>query len=149
MSAQFSLINNFTVALQGNTVTGKQGDADDGFSDPEVITITGKHYRNADVIPTATVRTLWDEDSNFPATWLYLHFWADATVYLQLIAQATNVKLKVVGEIPFTMSVNSLLAAADTTLITGGSEPTLSTIDSIAIGNYTGNDVNYKLDLFL
>ena len=40
---------------------------------------------------------------------------------------------------------DSINAAANSTLITGGTEPTMSDIDSIALGNYSGSTANYTL----
>lgn len=147
--ANLNIINTFSLTTQGVTLTGKQGEAADLAAEEYAHSITGTAYYTPGVIATATVRTLYDEDSNFPATFDYLYFWADQTVYLQLIAQATNVTFKVSAYLPFVLpGFGTLLAAANTTLITGGSEPALSVIDSIAVGNYSGNSANYILALF-
>lgn len=95
-------------------------------------------------LATATVITMYDDDNDLPADWDYLFFWADAICYLQLIGSAGNVTHRIAAGQPFVLpGYDSILPAASTTLITGGSEPTMEDIDSIALGNYTGSTLNY------
>ena len=96
------------------------------------------------------VVTLWDDDNQFPDTFENLWFWADQDCYLQLINNSigTNVVLKLIKLQPFTLSSESFVATANTTLIAGGAEPTADTMDSIALGNYSGSTLNYRLLLF-
>lgn len=136
--------------LVGGESTAKQGTTTDPPQTPFPITAAGHEYNVKGTLTTATVKTLWDEDSNFPATFLYAHLWVDQIAYLQLIAQATNVIHRLRAKVPFVLpGYSTLLAAANTTIITGGAEPTLSQIDSIAIGNYSGSTLNYHLMLVL
>ena len=137
-------------SLVGGETTAKQGTSTDAPQTPFAITAAGHQYDLKGTLATATVKTLWDEDSNFPATFLYAHFWADQICYLQLVAQSTNVVHRVAAKQPFVLpGYSTILPAANTTLITGGTEPTLSQIDSIAIGNYTGTTLNFHLLLVL
>lgn len=141
--ATLNIVNNFEMTSQGISVTGKQGDADDGFSTAKTVSVTGTHHTVAGVLATAAVVTVFDDDDDVPADWDYLYLWADQDVYIQIIGSGTNVVLKVEAEVPFVLSFDSMLAAADTTKITGGTEPTLTDIDAIVIGNYSGNSANF------
>lgn len=146
--ATLSIWNYFQLDSQGVEKTGKQGTSTDAAQTPFDVTVTGTDYAMTGSIATATVRTLWDEDSNFPATFDYLHFWCDQIVYLQLIAQGTNVIHRIAAKQPFVLpGYSTILAAANTTPIAGGTEPTLSQIDSILLGNYSGSTANFTLTL--
>ena len=148
MAGVLSIISNFSYVNQGVTHTGKQGLAADDFLEALDITTTGPCYIIPFLLPTATVRTFWDEDSNFPVDFDHGYIWADGKIYVQLIGSATNFTMPVAATVPFWIpGFDELLAAANTTPITGGTEPTMETIDSIAIGNYTGSNVNGMLVL--
>lgn len=147
--ATLNIINNFEAALLGGAeVFGKQGSADDGLLDAFSITITGPSHLVPGQLSTATVVTVYDDDNDVPTDWDYLFFWSDQDCYLQAVASATNVVHKIKAKVPFTLGYDSLLAAADTTIITGGSEPSVTDIDSIVIGNYSGNTMNYLFAVF-
>lgn len=142
--------NHLSHSLVGSETTAKHGTTTDAPQTPFAITAAGNEYDLKGTCATAAVKTLWDEDSNFPATFLYAHFWADQICYLQLIAQSTNVIHRIAAKQPFVLpGYSTILGAANTTIITGGTEPTLSQIDSIAIGNYSGSTLNYHLVLVL
>jgi len=140
--------NSMSHVLVGGETTAKQGTTTDDPRTPFAITAAGHEYDLKGTLATATVKTAWDEDSNFPATFLYAHFWADQICYLQLIAQSTNVIHKIAAKQPFVLpGYSSLLAAANTTII--AAEPTVSQIDSIALGNWSGSTLNFHLVLVL
>jgi hypothetical protein len=142
--ATLSITNNFSLPTQGNTLTGKQGAAADGFAAALAITVSGTVHQVVGSLTTATVATVYDDDDDFPADWDYLFFWADQISYIQLIGSGSNVIFKLAATQPFVLpGYDSLLAAANTTIITGGSEPALTDIDSIVVGNYSGNTMNY------
>jgi hypothetical protein len=144
MSSTLSVVSNFSLASQGRTITGKQGAAADGFDTALDITVTGTVHEMIGSLATATVATVYDDDNDLPADWDYLYFWADQDCYIQIIGSGSNAIFKVEATVPFWLpGFDSILAAADTTIITGGSEPTLTDIDSIVIGNYSGNTMNY------
>lgn len=141
--ATLSIVNNFQLDSQGVLKTGKQGAAADGFSDEFDITVTGTCQQLTGTLATATANTVFDSD-DFPATWLYLYYWADQISYIQIIGSGTNARFKVAAKQPFVLpGYNSILASADTTPITGGAEPSLTTISKVVIGNYSGNAMNY------
>jgi len=153
MAQTLKIINTVTMqsTLTGLPTLGKHGAATLGQTDPYELSLTnGLVFDVAHTLATATVATLWDDDSNFPATFNYLHFWADQDCYLQLINNSigTNVVHKLIKLLPFDLSHESFVATANTTLITGGTEPTADTMDSIALGNYSGSTLNYHLLLF-
>lgn len=144
MSATLKIINNFEITTQGVTYTGKQGLAADSADEAFEVTVDGTVHHVTGSLATATVVTVYDDDNDVPIDWEYLFFWADQDCYIQLIGAATNVIFKIEAKEPFVLpGFDSLLAAADTTAITGGSEPSVADIDSIVIGNYSGNTMNY------
>lgn len=146
MSATLSIVSNFSLPTQGRTLTGKQGAATDSFDEALDITVDGQVHEVIGSLATATVVTAYDDDDDVPADWDYLYFWADQDCYIQIIGSASNVIFKVEATVPFWLSgFDSVLAAANTTAITGGSEPILTDIDSIVIGNYSGSTMNYHL----
>lgn len=142
--ATLSIISNFTATLQGLEVSGKQGLAASGIADALDITVGGQVHKVVGSLGTATISTVWDDDNDSPTDFDFLFFWADVDMYIQLIGSGTNVIFKVDGTVPFWLpGFDTLLAAADTTPIAGGTEPTLQDIDSVVIGNYTGGTGNY------
>lgn len=145
--ATLSLWNSFSLPSQGVEKTGKQGAATAAPQTPFDITVTGTGLFLTGTLATATVRTIFDDDSEFPVSFDYLHYWADQNSYLQLIFAATNVILPVLAKVPFVLgplAANLVgLAAANTTIITGGTEPTLTDLDSVVIGNYSGTTMNF------
>lgn len=146
MSATLSIINNFSLALNGREYTGKQGAADDEFATAFDISVDGAIHIAEGTLATATVVTAFDDDDDVPADWNYLYYWADEISYLQIIGPSMSVVFKIAAEQPFVLpGYDSLTAAASATAITGGSEPTPSDIDSIVIGNYSGDTMNYLL----
>lgn len=145
-AVDLEIINNFTISTQGDTIDGKQGAAVDGMNDPFAFQATnGTAQKRIGTLATATVVSIYDEDSDYPTGFEYFHFWADQDCYLQFIAQATHVVHKVEAKTPFVLpGFDDILGAASTTAITGGTEPTLSKIDSIILGNYSGTTLNWK-----
>jgi hypothetical protein len=146
--ATLSIINNFELEAQGRTTTGKQGAAVDGFLTPLEIDVTGTKHEVIGTLATATVATPFDDDDDVPADWDYLYFWADQDCYLQIIGPTMHVVFKIEATQPFVLpGFDGIVAAANSTAIAGGTEPTMSDIDSIVIGNYSGSTMNYQLIL--
>jgi len=142
--ATLSILSNFSLDSQGRTVTGKQGLAADGFSEALDATVSGTVHEVIGSLATATVVTVYDDDNDVPADFDYLYFWADQDCYIQITGSGTNVIFKVEASTPFWLpGFDTILAAADTTIITGGTEPTMTDVDSVVIGNYSGNTMNY------
>lgn len=142
--ATLEIVNNFSLAAQGVTAAGKQGSADDNFADAFEVTVSGTYHKLVGSLATAAVAVVYDDDDDFPADWDYLYYWADQVSYVQLVGSGSNVVFKVAAKQPFVLpGYDSLLAAANTTAITGGSEPTLTDIDQVVVGNYSGNTMNY------
>lgn len=143
MAGTLSIINNYTLENQGETYTGKQGAAIDGASEALEISVSGHHHGTSGTLASGSARTIWDEDDDFPTDIEYFWIWADQDFYVQVIGQTTNFIVKVEALVPFTLSANTMLAAASTTAISG-SEPSVEAIDSIVIQNNSGSVMNYK-----
>ncbi len=144
MSATLEILNTFSITTKGNTFSGKHGAITLSETDPFEITVAGDLHLVPGTLATATVVTVYDDDDDVPADWDYLFYWADQITYIQIIGPTMNVKFKVAAYQPFVLpGYDSIFAAADATPITGGTEPTMSDIDSVVLGNYTGTSANY------
>jgi hypothetical protein len=142
--ATLKITHNISLEVQGNTFRAKQGTSTDDFDEPFEYTVTGTLHSMVGSLATASVVTVYDDDNDSPADFDYAYFWADQDCYIQIIGSGTNVVFKVEAKIPFDIpGFDTMLAAADTTAITGGTEPTLTDIDSIVVGNYSGSTMNY------
>lgn len=150
MSSILKIVNSFELTAQGQSITGKQGLSTDGITDQFSITVTGASHRVSTTLATATVVTVYDDDDDVPIDFVYLHLWADQDLYIQIIGSATNATFKVAAKQPFVLpGFDSILAAANTTPISGGSEPSVTDIDSIVLGNYSGSTANYVFTVVL
>lgn len=147
MSATLEILDSFTTEINGITYSGKQGSATDNVDTPFAVTLTGQIHDGGTQLATASVAKVWDKDTHFPTTFLQVFLWSDQDLYIQLVTAATNSIMKCTAKTPYRITFNGLLAAADTTDITGGSEPTLAALDHINLGNYSGNTANYTFKL--
>ena len=142
--ATLNILSNFEITAQGLDHAGKQGAAADSLLTPFAVSVDGYIHKVVGTLATAAVVTVYDDDNDAPADWDYLFLWADQDCYIQVIGSGTNVIFKVEAKVPFWLpGFDTILAAADTTAITGGAEPSLTDIDSIVIGNYSGSAMNY------
>jgi hypothetical protein len=142
--ATMNIVNNFSLETQGATFTGKQGLAASEFADELGVTVSGTIHQMIGSLATASIKVVYDDDDDMPADWDYLYFWSDQDCYIQLIGSGSNVTFKIEAYQPFVLpGFDAILAAADTTAITGGTEPTLTDIDQVVIGNYSGTTMNY------
>ena len=142
--ATLYMLSGFQLSSQGNVKSGHQGAATSAAQDPLAITVTGTAHHITGSLATATVATVYDDDDDLPADWDYLYFWADQDCYIQIIAGSTSVVFKVEATNPFWLpGFDACLPAASATPIAGGTEPTLTDIDSVVIGNYSGSTMNY------
>ena len=151
MSETLRLWSKFEVLINNLMHKGKHGTSTDSENDPFEITIDGQSHRADFSLATGAATNLWDEDSGVPATGLGFFFWADQDVYLQLIAQSTNVIIPVEAKVPFLFWGGTkglkILAAADTTAITAAGA-TLSQIDSCVVGNSSGSTATGFIEVF-
>jgi len=154
VAVTLDIITNFDLEAEGISLLGKQGSSDSAFtdsyrvSDDATITITGNSHRFANTLATATAVLAYDSSSSPIATFDYGHFWADVDMYIQIISAATNVIFKVRAKCPEVIpGYGKLLAAANTTPITGGAEPSVAAVAKIYLGNYSGGTGNYILTL--
>lgn len=142
--ATLNIVNSFSLLSQGLYKYGKQGAPDDTITTAYGITVTGTTHYVVGSLATATAVTVYDDDDDTPADWDYLYYWADQITYIQIIGSGSNVVFKVAAYQPFALpGYDSMLAAANTTPITGGAEPSLTDIDSVVLGNYSGNTANF------
>lgn len=148
MSASLNIINNLDMSSQGLTTQCKQGSSTDAFSTPFTLTIDGAKHHVQATLATATAVTVYDDDDDTPVDFDYLFLWADQDCYIQIVGSATAAVLKVKAKVPFTLGFNKVLGAAATTAITGGAEPSVTDIDSIILGNYSGSTLNYVFAIF-
>ncbi len=144
MAGTLSIVNNFSLLAQGMYQYGKQGLADDTPATALAISVNGTCHRVNGSLATAAVVTVYDDDDDVPADWVYLYYWADQISYIQIIGSATSAVFKIAAYQPFVLpGYDSILGAASTTPIAGNSEPVVTDIDSIVLGNYSGNTMNY------
>lgn len=142
--ATLSIVNSFSLNSFGLVEEGKQGLAASGIADEYDITVTGTVHRLKGQLATATVVTLYDDDNDVPVDWDYGFIWTTGTAYVQVVGSATNFTIKIAAYQPFVIpGFDSILAAADTTIITGGSEPSVTDIDSVVLGNYSGSTIDF------
>jgi hypothetical protein len=144
-----SIVNNFEMVAQGLTVNGKQGLAASLLSDAFDITVSGYCHRVLGTLATAAVQSVWDDAGDVPATWSYLFYVADQNSYLQLITAAANCIIKCTALEPQVLTTQKILAAANTTPITGGSEPVGVVVKTIYAGNYSGTTLSYAFAVIL
>ena len=148
MAATLKIIDNMEVTIGGVTFRIQQGASGTNVKTADEVSVTGQCHYVASTLATATVITVWDDDNDFPIDFQYLKYKADQDSYIQIVGSATNAIFKVEANKVFSLSgFDTILAAADTTIITGGTEPTLTDIDNITIGNYSGETMNYQFML--
>lgn len=144
--ATLSILSNFSLPSLGLTIKGKQGLATATIDEPLEISVSGTDHVVRGSLATDSKKTIFDDDDDVPATFDYLFFWADQDCFLQLIATATNVIFKIEATVPFWMpGFGSLLAAANTTEVSTGSDPSVTAIDSVVVLNRSGSTMNYLL----
>lgn len=147
--ATLNIQNRFEVLAQGGLVTGREAPSALGNPPNYGLSVTGLADKQVGSLATAAVVTLWSASVGRPSSWTYFHVVADQNVDLQLVGTGSNVILALLANVPFTLGVQSLLAAASTTAITGGAQPSLTTIQSINLGNYSGSTANYTCGFVL
>lgn len=148
MAGTLSIVNNFSLLSDGIVDTGKQGAIADVPSAALQISVNGTMFKLKGTLPTASIVQAYTAATDFPATFSHLFFWSDQTCYIQIVGTATNAILKVLATDPFVLpGFGSILAAANTTNIAGGSEPAVTAVSKIVLGNYSGTTMNYLLAL--
>lgn len=142
--------NYLSMLNDGSEITAKHGETTDAVQTPFAVTVTGNVHQAKNTLATATVRALWDSTNFVPATFAYAHFVADQICYLQLRTSAAQIIHKIAAKEPFVLpGYSTILPAANTTIMAGGTEPTTVAITSIVLGNYSGSTLNYALSLIL
>ena len=143
MSVNLNIICNFEVTARGVTFTGRQGaDTSAENNDAFIVSVTGDCHQMAGTLATATALKVWDDDTHKPSDFTYMFFVADVDMYIQIVGTATNATLNCVAGVPFILSYDQILAAANTTDISG-SAPSMEDIDHVVIQNNSGGDGNY------
>ncbi len=141
--ATLNIKNNFEMTSDGVSISGKQGDAADNDTDAFEVTVTGNSHYVKGTLATASIVTVYDDDDDVPADWVYLYLWNEVDMYIQIIGPTQSVIFKVLAKAGFTLTYDSILAAASATAISGGAEPSIVDIDSIVLGNYSGGPGRY------
>ena len=142
--ATISIVNSFSLNSFGVTDEGKQGLTTSGISDEYDITVTGTIHRMKGQLATATVVTLFDDDASVITDFDYAFIWTTGIAYIQVIGSATNFIVKIAAYQPFVLpGFDSILAAANTTIISGSSEPSVTDCDSVLLGNYSGATIDF------
>lgn len=139
--------SSFSIEVNGQTISGQHGTSGESVDDPFAITVDGKVHHRSSQLATGARRTLWDEDVDDPDTFDYAFLWSDQDLDLQLIGSAGNVVIRVKAKVPFVLSYDDLLPAANTTVITAGATPSYEDMDSIVISNRSGSTANYTFFL--
>lgn len=142
MSVNLDILSNFSMTVLGKEVVGQQGDGTDGFDDVFTVSVNGERHIMDAVLATATAVKVWDNDTHKPTAFQFLFIVADQAVTIQVVGSATNFSIKQTAGVPFVMTLDNILAAANTTDISG-TEPTWEDIDHVVIQNNSGNDMNY------
>ncbi len=141
--ADCNVISNFSITVRGRTYSSFQGtDSSNTATDAFVVDVDGEVHHMSSTLATATALKVWDDDTHKPSDFDLAFLVSDQDMTIQIIGSATNVALKVLAGVPFWLSYDVILAAANTTPISG-TEPTWEDIDNIVIQNNSGNDANY------
>lgn len=143
--ATLSLFNNFTLTTDGAVFFGKQGLTTDDIADAyESLAVDGLCHMVKGSLATAAVVTLWDEEDDVPADFDYGFIWADQTYCVQVIGTATEFRIQCAANCPFVIpGFDNIVCSAGTSVISGGTEPTWTAIDSVVLGNYSGSTMKY------
>lgn len=141
--ATLNIWNYFSLNSQGAEKTGKQGTSTDDPKTPFALTVDGKSYQSTGQVADDAIETIWDEDSDTPTDFDFFHFWSDQDCYLQIIGATTNFIVEIEAKVPFVLSSDAILAAANTTVMTAGVAPSTEAIDSIVVSNMSGSTMNY------
>jgi hypothetical protein len=147
--ATLEIVTNAVLDAQGLETVCKQGAIADSLSTAysiTAVTITGNKHQRGNALATSTIVKVYDSSTDTPATFDYLHFWADVDMYIQLITAGTEVRFKVLAKVPFIIpGYGSLIATAGTTAM--AAEPVVAAIAKIYVANYSGGSGNYVLTI--
>lgn len=148
MSSTLSIINNFSTTINGVPKAAWQGSTTAGVGDAVTITLGGRDKITSSILATAGAIVIYDDSVDLQiADIYYLWYKADVSTYIQLITSATNVTIgPLAANVPISIGAYATLkivAAASTTAIAGGAEPSTTDVKKIVIGNYSGSNANY------
>lgn len=149
--ATLKLINYMILNSQGVDTVGKQGNILDASTDlynpaTSTVLIAGDKHDVRKTLATATVVTAYDDSASAVTGFDYGFFWADVDMYVQLVTASVQVIHKVLAKTPYVIpGYGTCLPAANTTIMSGGTEPTTVEIKKINIGNYSGSTGNFIL----
>jgi hypothetical protein len=148
MSVNLNIVSNFQLASLGAFLVGQQGLPGGGSAttDPFLLAVNGKGEVKEFSLATATAQKMWDSSTSVFTTFSYIHFVADQNFYLQFITSATNFILVATAGIPFVMSSQSILAAANTTAMVG-TAPSVTAIAKIYIQQNSGSTANGQFSI--
>ena len=148
MAYDLDILCNFTLTVRGKTISFWQGTSvDDLVTTPFTVSVDGPSHATPFTLATATARTLWDDDDDFPADFDFLFYVADQNTFLQVIASATSFTVPVLAGVPFilapkTDSLTAKCLGAATTTAMSGTAPSVTEIDSVVCQNNSGETTN-------
>ena len=161
MTAAFNILHAIQgTTLSGQAVAGQQGPIGSPSSTPINLasvsltgifgspTFTGYSWAEDGTLATGTALKIYDATIMKPATWNYFFLVCDQALYVQPITSATNVIFQILPGVPYCMSVDGLLAAANTTPMSG-SAPTLVVLSTVYIQNNSGTPANWSARAYL
>ena len=135
MTVNLDFVSNFIMTANGISLAGQQGlDGAGAQTDPFSLSVNGQGHQTPFSIPTAAVQKVWDSAIYVPSTFAFLFLVADQDLYLQVIGQASNFIVRVVAGMPFVLSNQNILAAANTTAMTT-TPPGVGLITKVYLGN--------------
>lgn len=142
--ADLNILSNFNITVRGRAIALFQGtDTSLTANDAFTVEVDGIYHSMASSLDNATAVKVWDDDTHKPADFDFAFFVADVDMTLQFVGSATQFSIQVLAGVPFVMSFDKLLAAANTTDISG-TEPTWEDIDHINAQNNSGGEGNYS-----
>lgn len=138
--SKLSVVNSFDIAVNGVKYSSRQGLPSE--SSPYSFDISSVVAAVETTVASSSVVQIYNS-SYIPGSFKYLHFWSDKGVYVQLSSSSNGVIVKMIPYVPFVWQNGSVafLASAMTT------EPSLASVTSVRVGNWTGELASVRLFL--
>ena len=154
MAGILSVINTVEMATTiGSSVYGRQGPVATPASLAATVSVGGQAYSRTGSLDAAALATIYNAQTDLPATFDYLWFKSSQVTQIQLLSTASHVVLPVAANQPFVLGANpgesiatcAILGVANATDIIA--QATLEVIDGITIMNVSSSTADYQLIL--